>query len=63
MKGFKPWRSCNSACIATHQDYDEMDEDDEDDDDEDDDEDDDGVYRQLVSLKLTTSSSNLQLHR
>ena len=32
MKGFKPWRSCNSACIATHQDYD--DDDDEDDDDE-----------------------------
>ena len=36
----------------------------EDEDNDDDDEgDDDGVYRQLVSLKLTTSSSNLQLHR
>ena len=33
------------------------------DDDEEDNEGKDGVYRQLVSLKLTTSSSNLQLHR
>ena len=33
MKGFKPWRSCNSACIATHQDYDD-DEDDEDEEEE-----------------------------
>ena len=32
-------------------------------DDEDGDDDAEGVYRQLVSLKLTTSSSNLQLHR
>ena len=43
----------------------EDDEDDEEDEDEDDeeDEDEDGVFRQLVSLKLTTSSSNLQLYR
>ena len=39
------------------------DNEDDDDDDDDDDNEDDGVYRQLVSLKLTTSSSNLQLHR
>ena len=32
-------------------------------DDEDEEGGEDGVYRQLVSLKLTTSSSNLQLHR
>ena len=32
-------------------------------DDEDDEDDEVGVFRQLVSLKLTTSSSNLQLYR
>ena len=36
---------------------------DTDEDDEDDEADEDGVFRQLVSLKLTTSSSNLQLYR
>ena len=45
MKGFKPWRSCNSACIASHQHHDERDDDadqvdghDEDEDEENDDE-------------------------
>ena len=38
-----------TSCLNTH--------------DEDDEDDEDGVFRQLVSLKLTTSSSNIQLYR
>ena len=42
MKGFKPWRSCNSACIAAHQDYDERDDDDNNDDDDEEEEEEGG---------------------
>ena len=41
MKRFKPRRSCNSACIASHQDYDDDNNDEDDDDDADDDDDED----------------------
>ena len=49
MKGFKPWRSCNSACIAAHQDYDERDDDDNNDDEEE--KDDDSMRMRMVRMK------------
>ena len=52
MKGFKPWRSCNSACIAAHQDYDERDDDDNNDDDEEEEDEEDNDEDDEDEIKL-----------